>query len=67
VFGSVAFGVIALLLIAISNGISVSACFGIASTMGEEDVKKVSGYLLIASMFTGITFGCIWPIIVGFI
>jgi len=65
VLSSIYFGIGLQLLMAFSNGVCVSACFSIASEKGIKEIRMVTGYLMVASMFFGITFGCIWPIIIS--
>lgn len=65
VFSSVLYGYLLVGLFAFSNGFCISTCFSLAATINDKSLIKVAMYLMIASMFIGITIGCSVPLILA--
>jgi hypothetical protein len=63
-FGSMAFGITLPILMAFSNGLTTSASLGISSERGAPESKQINGYIMIASMFSGVVFGTFWPMVI---
>lgn len=63
-FGSMAFGITLPILMAFSNGLTTSASLGISSERGAPETKQINGYIMIASMFSGLVFGSFWPMVI---
>ena len=60
-FENIAFGSCVIILEFVTNGFITSASTAIISEKGNKNVKKDSGYIMIISLFLGLTFGSVWP------